>query len=259
MPQIDPAYLHTLLGPVAGRFDVDSVEQCDSTNSELLRRAAQGAPSGSLLVADQQSAGRGRRGRDWHSTPEESLTFSLLWRFDGPASRLSGLSLAVGVAVAVALEKLGATGVALKWPNDVLLNDGKLAGILVELSSERRGTLAVIGIGLNLRTPAIDLPQATRGLAEAIQPLPDRHQILAELLIALGSTLDRFAHGGFADLQTAWQGRHAWQNKPVRVLIDSDHSTSGRCLGADSDGALLLETENGTQRFLSGDLSLRPQ
>lgn len=257
MPLIDPSHLQSLLGLAAGRFDVDSVELCDSTNSELMRRAAQGAPSGSTLVADQQSAGRGRRGRDWYSSQEDSLTFSLLWRFDGAASRLSGLSLAVGVAVAQALEGLGVVGVGLKWPNDVLLNNGKLAGILVELCSERRGTLAVIGIGLNLRRPAIELPQATSGLAEALDPLPDRHRVLAELLIALATALDRFAHAGFADLQTAWQSRHAWQGQPVRVLLDGTNETCGRCLGADSDGALLLETEAGVQRILSGDLSLR--
>jgi len=257
MPLIDPPHLRALLGPAAGRFDVDSVEEIDSTSSELLRRAAQGAPSGSALVADRQTAGRGRRGRDWLSAPADSLTFSLLWRFDGPAGKLAGLSLAVGVAVAVALEKLGVVGVGLKWPNDVLLGEGKLAGILVELSSERRGTLAVIGIGLNLQRPGAELPFPAAALADALNPLPDRHLILAELLAALAEVLDRFSGEGFPALQAAWQGRHAWQGQSARVLVDDLTTVAGTCLGADSDGALLLATAAGTERFLSGDISLR--
>lgn len=258
MSLIDPAHLQTLLGPVTGRFDVDSVELCDSTNSELLRRAESGAPSGSVLVADRQTAGRGRRGRRWFATPDSALMFSLLWRFPGQAGRLAGLSLAIGVAVAQALEALGVRDVGLKWPNDVLLGDGKLAGILVELSAERRDTLAVIGIGLNLAAPDEPLPQAASGLADALTVIPDRHVVLAQLLIALASVLDRFANGGFAALQGAWQGRHAWQGKPVRILLDGQREICGGCLGADEDGALLIETSAGTERFLSGDLSLRP-
>ena len=106
MALIDPVLLKTRLGNQAGRFDVDALDECDSTNSELLRRAEGGAPSGSVVVADRQSAGRGRRGRNWLSSPESSLTFSLLWRFSGNASTLSGLSLAVGVALAQS-QKLG--------------------------------------------------------------------------------------------------------------------------------------------------------
>ena len=101
---IEPARLRTLLGAAAGRFDVDSLAECESTNTELLARAERGAPSGSVLVADRQTAGRGSRGRTWLASPEASLTFSLLWRFDGGLERMSGLSLAVGLAVVEALE-----------------------------------------------------------------------------------------------------------------------------------------------------------
>lgn len=262
MPLIEPTLIKPLLGPLAGRFDVDSLDECDSTSSELARRAERGAPAGSVLVADRQSAGRGRRGRTWLSSPEESLTFSLLWRFSGPATRLSGLSLAVGVALAEALETLGATQVRLKWPNDVLLEReggfGKLAGILIELTSDRRGTQAVIGIGLNLQAPAGDLRMPAAGLAEALSPLPERHALLARLLVALAGALDRFEAGGFAALQSAWQRRHAWQGRPVRVLEDGAVEGEGICLGADSDGALMVETAVCIKRFLSGDVSLRP-
>lgn len=262
MPLIDPARLLPLLADCVGRFDVDALDEIDSTNSEAMRRGDAGAPSGLVVVADQQSAGRGRRGRGWVSTPEASLTFSLLWRFSGPPTGLAGLSLAIGVAIAEALESLGAHGVVLKWPNDVLLQTGagqaKLAGVLVELSSDRRGTLAIIGIGLNLQTPAGDLMLAATGLDEALNPLPDRHLLLAALLRALVRALDRFAAEGFAALRDRWQGRHAWQDRPVQLLENGHLQLAGICRGADLDGALLLETDQGVERCLAGDLSLRP-
>lgn len=257
MPLIDPVALNALLEPVRGRFDVDSIEACDSTNSVLMRRAGEGAPSGTALVADRQSAGRGRRGRSWLSTPESGLLFSLLWRFNRPLSDVSGLSLAVGVAVVEALEALGAQGIGVKWPNDVLYRDAKLAGILVELAGDTRGALAVIGIGLNLHAPDGDLPQPACGLDAIVRELPDRHIILSRILIALAEVLDRFNACGFVALQDRWQQRHAWQNSPVNILGDNDGKISGLCLGADEDGALLLDTTQGIRRFLSGEISLR--
>lgn len=261
MALIDTVRLKPMLGAVAGRFDVDALESCDSTSSELLRRADAGAPSGSAVVADRQTAGRGRRGRTWLSSAEDSLTFSLLWRFPGTASQLTGLSLAVGVAIAEALETLGVEGVGLKWPNDVLLGRNgtyaKLAGVLVELSSDRRGTQAVIGIGLNLRAPAEALTHPAAGLTDALSVVPERHALLAALLQALAGVLDRFAVGGFAALQSAWQRRHTWQNRPVRLTEDGAVEGEGVCLGADSDGALLVETPVCIKRFLSGDVTLR--
>ncbi len=262
MPGLDPIRLKPLLGPLAGRFDVDVLAECDSTNSEIQRRAEAGAPAGTVVVAERQTAGRGRRGRTWLAEPGDGLTFSLLWRFGGPPAWLSGLSLAVGVGVARALEDCGAAGVALKWPNDVLLRRGegfaKLAGILVELVVDRRGIQAVIGIGLNLRPPAGDLPQPAAGLVEALPALPDRHGLLAALLAAQAEVLDRFAGQGFAGLQADWQARHAWQDRPVEVLQEGAAGIAGRCLGADRDGSLLLATAGGMRRILAGDVSLRP-
>lgn len=269
---IDPARLHPLLADQCGRFDVDAVAECASTNTLLLERAARGAPSGSVLVADRQTAGRGRRGRQWMSSAESGLTFSVLWRFSGGIERLSGLSLAVGVAVARAVESCGASPVRLKWPNDILLGtpaqQGKLGGILVELQSEQRqknerpGMLAVIGIGINLALPpalaadgAPGLPVAA--LAQATQPLPERHVLLARLLCELGSALDRFSVGGFAALREEWLARQAWPDQAVRLLHEGETQLSGLCRGVDGDGALLIETPAGIERCLSGDLSLR--
>ncbi|MGE5471753.1 MAG: biotin--[acetyl-CoA-carboxylase] ligase [Bacteroidota bacterium] len=261
MPLIDPILLKSRLGALAGRFDVDALDECDSSSSELSRRADHGAPAGTVIVADRQTAGRGRRGRSWLSAPEASLTFSLLWRFAGSPAALAGLSLAVGVALARGLEGLGARDICLKWPNDVLLRQaggyGKLAGILIELSSDRRGTQVVIGIGLNLLRPAGDLSQPAAGLDQALAGGADRHVVLAAILAALAGMLDTFARAGFAGVRGDWQDRHAWQDQDVLLLGEGEASVAGRCLGADNDGALLLQTASGVQRIFSGDVSLR--
>lgn len=262
MTLIDPVLLKGRLGNLAGRFDVDALDECDSTSSELMRRAERGAPAGTLIVADRQSAGRGRRGRSWLSSPESSLTFSLLWRFPGNATALSGLSLAVGVALARAMEDLGVQGVCLKWPNDVLLqrHDGfaKLAGILIELASDRRGTQAIIGIGLNLAPPTDELPQLAAGLSEACPKTVDRHVILAAILAQLVQVLDDFTVNRFFGLKTEWQRYHAWQDQWVQILGDGTEPRVGLCRGVDDDGSLLLESANGLERIFSGDVSLRP-
>ena len=259
---IEPARLRTLLGAAAGRFDVDSLAECESTNTELLARAERGAPSGSVLVADRQTAGRGSRGRTWLASPEASLTFSLLWRFDGGLERMSGLSLAVGLAVVEALEACGATGVRLKWPNDILYGDCKLGGILVEVQSDPESAQAVIGIGLNLRRPPdfVAGPQALAPVAleDIVPQLPERNALLAALLHALAGVFDAFADGGFAVLRSRWQTYHAWQERPVNMLRDGKVEVEGACLGADEDGALLVRTATGLERCLSGDLTLRP-
>ena len=269
---IEPARLQALLGDASGRFDVDSLAECASTNTELLVRAERGAPSGSVLVADRQTAGRGSRGRSWLASPEASLTFSVLWRFEGGLERMSGLSLAVGVAVVEALEACGAAGVKLKWPNDILHQDAKLGGILVELHNESRddgygeatSAMAVIGIGLNLRLPdnigeGDGFVLSPAALERVVSTLPERHHLFAQLLIALARVFDRFASDGFGALREQWQARHAWQDSPVRLLRDGCVLKEGGCLGADDDGALLVRTEDGVERCLSGDLSIRPQ
>ena len=261
MTTVDPAQMRVLLADLAGRFNVDAVAECDSTNSELLRRAEQGCPSGTVLVADRQTAGRGRRGRSWLSSPQDGLTFSLLWRFAGPPTRLAGLSLAVGVALARACEALGAHGLGLKWPNDLLWTgpDGfaKVAGILVELVLDRRGTAAVIGIGINLRRPQQPVEQAVAGLSQVLTPLPERHRLLAQLLMNLCAVLDAFATNGFAAVQPEWQARHLWQGQHVAVVQEGLVIAGGTCLGVDAEGALLVDSTGDVQRIIAGDVSLR--
>ena len=262
VPQIDAPRVHALLAEAQGRFDVEARRECGSTNSELLTLAENGAASGTVLVADHQTAGRGRRGRQWIASPDASLTFSVLWRFAGGLERLAGLSLAVGVALVQALEALGAKGVALKWPNDLLYKNGKLGGILIELQGDPNHALAVIGIGLNLQAPADqtlsnEFALAAASLDQILDPLPERPVLFAELLRQLAGVFDQFSNGGFAALRERWQAMNVWQNCPVRLIGDGCVVKEGICLGADDDGSLLLGTKNGVERCLSGDLSLR--
>ena len=260
---IDPARLHERLGPARRRFRINALAECASTNSLLLQHAEDGAPSGTVIVADRQTAGRGSRGRSWVASPEASLTFSLLWRFDGGVERLSGLSLAAGVAVVRALAACGAVGVALKWPNDILHKNAKLGGILVELHLDEDSPAAVVGIGINLRQPDTgrlpDMALPPAALDAIFGELPERHDLFAQLLVSLAEAFDHFADGGFAALRGHWQAANAWQDQPVRVLRDGRIEMEGICRGADVDGALLVETAAGIERCLSGDVSLRPR
>ena len=258
---IDVDRLSGLMGDTRDRFVVHAIDACESTNTLLMQRVLD-APSGSVVVCDRQTAGRGSRGRQWSASPEASLTFSLLWQFDGGLAQLSGLSLGVGLAVVRALSACGVAGVTLKWPNDILYRDAKLGGILVELSGDAETARAVVGIGLNLRLPemagqgsAFMMPAT--GLDALISPVPDRHHLLAALLVELAAVFDRFADHGFRGLRDEWQACHAWQGRAVRVLRNGMVEHEGVCLGADEEGVLLVQSGQGVVRCLSGDVSLR--
>ena len=235
------------------------VQQTGSTNADLLARAPQlAAPL--LLVAEHQTAGRGRAGRSWLSAPGDSLTFSLAWPFPGGLTQLGGLPLAVGVALAEALAALG-QAVALKWPNDVLKDGEKLAGILVEaLPTPDGGAWAVIGIGLNLVMPEALEAQIGRPVA-AVPWLArmDRDALLAALLDALAATLQRFAAGGFAPFAARWNALHAYAGEPVVIIDRGTQLHEGLAAGVDDAGRLLLDTAEGRVAIVAGDVSLRPR
>jgi BirA family biotin operon repressor/biotin-[acetyl-CoA-carboxylase] ligase len=226
----------------------------------LLERARQGAPIG--FAAGRRPAD-GRPRPAWSQlafVARAGLTFSLLWRFAARVTRLAGLSLAVGVAVARALERPGAAGVELKWPNDILLDGGKVGGILVELESAPAGMLAVIGIGLNLQMPPAGddefcIPPAA--LSQALSPLPDRHRLLAQLMIELAAVLDRFDAGGFAVLRDDWQAA-CLAGSAVRLLNGDRIDRRGDLPGRRRPTVrCCCSTATGIERCLSGDLSLR--
>lgn len=260
------------LGEAACRFDIDVLPRCESTNAVLMSRAERGAPSGTVVVAEEQTAGRGRCGRVWIAAPGDSLTFSVLWRFAAGTLPM-GLSLAVGVAVARALEKtlhvnaqkVGAgdtvqqgapdVKIALKWPNDILLNGKKLGGILIELVPGAPHA-AVIGIGINHRLPDA-LPADVRATAAALGDVVDSTTLLAALLTELLSVLEAFSQTGFAALRQDWLARHAFQDEPIVLLTDFSSPRQGICRGVDTAGALLLEANGRLERVLSGEISLR--
>ncbi|KFI07315.1 biotin--[acetyl-CoA-carboxylase] ligase [Massilia sp. BSC265] len=239
---------------------VEVVPETGSTNADLLARAAQ-LTQPVLLVAEHQTAGRGRAGRSWLSSAGNSLTFSLAWKFDGGLQQLSGLPLAVGVALGDALGQLGVQ-VQLKWPNDVLKDGDKLAGILIETQSASvdsgGGTWAVIGIGLNLIMP--DEVEALLGRSAAGAPWlarMERDVLMAALLDALADALRLFAQQGFAAFSARWNLRHAWQGRPVVILDDGQVLQEGLAAGVDDSGRLLLDTAEGRTTVLAGDVSLR--
>ncbi len=236
---------------------VEVVEETGSTNADLLARAtALDAPL--LLVARNQTAGRGRAGRSWLSSSAGSLTFSLAWRFEGGVGRLAGLPLAIGVALAETLDKLGVQ-VGLKWPNDVLRDGDKLAGILIETQNAPGGGVwTVIGIGLNLLMP--DETEALLG--RSIASLPwlarmDRNELMAALLDGLAGALREFEHAGFGAFSARWNRRHAWQGQTVVILDAGKTLHEGAAAGVDDTGRLLLDTREGRITVLAGDVSLR--
>ncbi len=244
------------LGDQGRRFDIDWVACCGSTNTELLARAEAGAASGSVLVAREQTAGRGRRGHTWHGTPGDSLTFSLFWRFP-PRTAPAGLSLAVGLALARAIDAVdpAATPVRLKWPNDLLRERRKLGGILIELLPGAPHA-AVIGIGINRRLPA-GLPAELRDRSAALAADVPVTALLAESLHALLPVLEGFGRQGFAPFRTDWEARHAYRDTPVRLLADHAPPREVTCLGVDDDGALRVLEQGREQRVLAGEISLR--
>jgi len=250
--------------PLHPAISVEVTDQVDSTSTELLRRAARRDIHGALLAAEWQTAGRGRRGRVWTAVAGGSLTFSLGWRFEQGAGFVAGLSLAVGVAVVRALEAEGLSGVELKWPNDLVHRHLKVGGILIELNGDALGpSTVVVGLGLNVRLPQAikrDIAQPVSDLAAVAgrgAPPIDRNRLLARVATELAASLSQYAAQGFIPFAAEWQRRHAYQGKPVKLLLPDGESVKGTVAGVDSTGALVLADGPRRSRFLAGEISLR--
>ncbi|MES2318774.1 MAG: biotin--[acetyl-CoA-carboxylase] ligase [Pseudomonadota bacterium] len=238
---------------------VEVVPETGSTNADLLARAP-GLDGNLLLVAERQTAGRGRAGRSWLSAEGGSLTFSLAWKFNLPLHALAGLPLAVGVALAETLAALDVT-VQLKWPNDLLKDGAKLAGVLIETQGAGDGAIwAVIGVGLNLALP--DELEARIGSPAASAPwlanMP-RDALMGALLGHLAASLRQFEQSGFAAFSARWNRLHAWQGCPVAVVDRGVILHEGVAAGVDDSGALLLDGAFGRIAVNAGDVSLRAQ
>lgn len=247
---------HAIAALSASGVAVEVVAETGSTNADLLARAPQLAGP-LLLVAENQTAGRGRAGRSWLSAPGSSLTFSLAWKFAG-VGRMTGLPLAVGVALAETLARLGVQ-VRLKWPNDLLKDGDKLAGILIETAAAQDGaTWAVIGVGLNLVMP----DELERQIGRAVAAVPwlarmDRDTLVAALLDGLAAALDEFARTGFAGFSARWNRLHGWQGELVTILDRGQVLHEGVAAGVDDSGRLLLDGAAGRIAVAAGDVSLR--
>jgi BirA family transcriptional regulator, biotin operon repressor / biotin---[acetyl-CoA-carboxylase] ligase len=237
--------------PLLPGFSVEVLPALDSTNSELMRRAREGRLDPILLLAERQTAGRGRVGRTWHSDDMavgDTLTFSLGLPLALP--QWSGLSLAVGLALAHALHPQ----VQLKWPNDLWLQGRKLGGILIETASVGDVRYAVVGVGLNLAPRSAEgLRTAPAALRELLPPVqaPD---VLEQLALPLVHALLRFAQQGFAPLQSAYMARDALRGQAV---LCSD-GIEGVAQGVDAHGGLLVHTSHGLQTITSAEVSVRP-
>lgn len=258
MPDVfDTAALLAALSPTSrargGGFEVHA--SIDSTQAELLRRG-RAQRDGSVLLADTQTAGRGRRGRAWVSPPGSNLYLSMFRRVSGGLRAQAGLSLALGIAAAEAVRACGAPSVGVKWPNDLVADGRKLGGLLVETLGD--GDAVVAGIGINLRMPdaaqaSIDQPWtdlATLGCARS------RVDIAAALIDAWFDAFETFATHGLAAFAPRWDTLDALRDAPVRVLSERDERLGTAC-GIAASGALRVRFDTGIEEVFSGDVSLR--
>ena len=245
---------------IAG-VSLEILDETDSTNSHLLRLPPEDS-AGRACLAECQRAGRGRRGRHWVATPWRNIMLSMAWRFDSGAAALTGLSLAAGVAVLRALRDYGVDGVGLKWPNDLLWQGRKLAGLLVDMRGEAHGPcIAVLGLGLNVHLDAadmVDIDQAWVDLHGILGERMDRNRLAALLIYHLQYMFQVFEVDGLAAFRAEWEANHCYAHKLVHLLHAGTVSL-GTVRGIDETGALLIDDDNQeSQRFYSGEISLRP-
>jgi BirA family biotin operon repressor/biotin-[acetyl-CoA-carboxylase] ligase len=225
--------------------EVRVLQRCSSTNDVALKAAPP-----VLIAAEEQTAGRGRRGRRWHSAPGAGVTFSLGRKIDRPTRELAALSLVAGVAAARALRRFGAA-VRLKWPNDLVVGGAKLGGILVESRSSGH---AVIGIGINCRrTPGVEAKMRAK-VRRAVAWLGevDRNEVIREIGLALLEALDAFERRGLGALRAEWEAMDAHAGQRLRVRLADGRVVSGVAAGLGEDGSLQLHTRKGVTAVTSG-------
>jgi BirA family transcriptional regulator, biotin operon repressor / biotin---[acetyl-CoA-carboxylase] ligase len=244
---------------------LDTVWTVGSTNTLLLERGNPPVGSSEALLAEYQTAGRGRRGRNWVAPPGGSICLSLSWMFREVPRDLGALGLVVGVCALRALSRVGVGQARLKWPNDLLVDDRKLGGILIELRAESAGPACVIiGIGLNV---ALGAPLLEKIAAMGLAPIdlaaaglkePSRNAVAAGLISSFVRGLLEFERDGLKPFVREWMEADALRGRPVTVTA-GEAFTKGVARGIDLDGALLVETPRGLLRFISGDVSVRAE
>lgn len=249
------------LGTAAAAYTIHVLDSVDSTNAALMAAALNGAADGTLICTEHQQSGKGRRGRQWHSVLGGSLTFSVLWRFENGLQSLSGLSLAVGLAIARAVNRHSRHPVRLKWPNDVLVDYRKLAGILVEVQGDMHGAaFAVVGVGLNVRMSGAQRDAVDQAVVDLVEMgvAVGRNRLLADCLLELHAVLSLFRQSGFASLREDWLKLDAYAGRAVALALPDARSVRGMASGVDETGAFLLRDAQATLRpYSGGEISLR--
>jgi BirA family transcriptional regulator, biotin operon repressor / biotin---[acetyl-CoA-carboxylase] ligase len=242
------------LGQVLHAFD-----EVDSTSDRAKALAEEGAAHGEVVIAERQTSGRGRRGRPWVSPPGRNVYLSAILRPDLPPSRAPELTLVASLAVCDALRQAGVAA-GIKWPNDVLVGERKIAGILLELAAEpERVHWLVLGVGVNVNARAEDFPEELRGEATSIliergEPAP-RALFVAALLTGLEAWVDVHDEQGFAPIRDAWRARSVTLGREVSVRAD-ERELVGTAEDIDEQGALLVRDRSGVHRILAGDVHL---
>ncbi|MEB0044383.1 MULTISPECIES: bifunctional biotin--[acetyl-CoA-carboxylase] ligase/biotin operon repressor BirA [unclassified Pseudomonas] len=256
MTLLDPAEIAEK-SPASG-WPIQVLESIDSTNAHALRAVGLGEVAPFLVLAERQTAGRGRRGRKWVSPFAENIYYSLLLRIEGGMRQLEGLSLVVGLAVMHTLRGQGIPGVGLKWPNDLLVGQKKIAGILLELVGDPADVChVVLGVGINVNMKEADEVDQlwTSMLLESGRAF-DRNHLVAELSRTLQAYLERHRVEGFLAIRDEWEKSHLWQGRAVS-LIAGVNQIDGEVMGIDAQGALRLRVGGVERVFSGGELSLR--
>lgn len=249
--------LHESVGALIRAIELPGV--IESTNARGGEHARAGGAGGFVCAAEQQTAGRGRRGRPWVSPFGANLYFSLVWEFQGGAASLGGLSLLVGLGIARLLERYGIGSVGLKWPNDVLCDQKKIAGILLEMHGDAAGAChVVIGVGLNVAMPeqVAEIDQPWADMRRTAGGQVSRNRLLAEALNELVPLLQQFEDAGFGAFREDWQRYDIFRDQRVKLQL-GDALITGVALGVDESGGLRLRTDEGEQVFYGGEASLR--
>ena len=262
---LDPAKIRAHLGREVREHiaRIDSTWAIGSTNTALLERANPRSGTAEVLLAEFQNAGRGRRGRAWLAPPGGAICLSMSWTFREVPQDLGALGLVIGVCALRALREQGVGGVSLKWPNDLLIAERKLGGVLIDLRAESAGAACVvIGIGLNLALGAALLRQiaasgtAATDLASVARPVPARNALAAALVSACVRGLIEFERQGLKPFIEDWRAADALRGRAVNVAA-ADGIARGVARGIDLRGALMVETPQGVRRFISGDVTVR--
>ncbi len=260
----DPLWLKMVDCGVLAGDPVLLLTETGSTNEVAIGLADGGATAYTLVVAESQTAGRGRLGRSWLSPSGSGLYFSMILRPQLEPEDLPKITLAAGLAVCLAIEKVSGLNPLIKWPNDILLGGRKLGGILSEvadLQNENSRPAVVLGVGLNINTPQSAFPAELQGKAASLSVYAGREyprgEILAAIVVEIKKIVERFEKEGFMMILEEWRQRDATLGRQLSWLTQSGDIVKGVSLGPDRSGQLLIRDDQGTvHEVLSGDISL---